>query len=111
MIVGAFLFHRGMLERHLAWHHRLGNIYLVSVLASGLAALSMATNSFAGTVADWGFGTLGVCWLVSSGVLVLAMGSLESAFRVVSSSCWVPNLVFAEWWLARRPGTGGVAAN
>jgi uncharacterized membrane protein len=28
-------------------------------------------------------------------------GDFESAYRVVSWACWLPNLAVAEWWLAR----------
>jgi hypothetical protein len=39
-------------------------------------------------------------------LLVLATGSFASAYPYVSWVCWVPNLVFAEWWL-RHTTTGG----
>jgi hypothetical protein len=36
----------------------------------------------------------------------LATGSSGLAYQIVSWSCWVPNLLFAEWWLARTDHAG-----
>ena len=33
-------------------------------------------------------------------------GDFATAYQVVSWSCWVPNLVFAEWWLRRTSPSG-----
>ncbi|MEM7205820.1 MAG: DUF2306 domain-containing protein [Planctomycetota bacterium] len=38
--------------------------------------------------------------------LTAALGSFEAGYRAVSWSCWVPNLVFACWWLSRTDATG-----
>ena len=42
--------------------------------------------------------------------LAYALQGFEPAYQVVSWSCWLPNLLFAEWWLLRtrrRARTGG----
>ena len=36
-------------------------------------------------------------------LLVLMTGSFEAAYPIVSWSCWLPNALFAEWWLRRTP--------
>lgn len=49
-------------------------------------------------------------WLYVLGVqlapLANAFGSFETGYRIVSWSCWVPNLLFAWWWLRRTDATG-----
>lgn len=49
-------------------------------------------------------------------LLVMATGSFASAYRIVSWSCWLPNLLFAIWWLRRTkarpvPAPGAVTAS
>lgn len=39
-------------------------------------------------------------------LLTLGFGDFSTAYRVVSWSCWVPNLVFAELWLRRTSADG-----
>ncbi len=38
--------------------------------------------------------------------LAIALQGLEPAYRIVSWSCWVPNLLVAGWWLSRTDVTG-----
>ena len=38
--------------------------------------------------------------------LAMTFGDFAIAYQVVSWSCWVPNLVFAEWWLRRTSPAG-----
>lgn len=49
-----------------AVHRWLGRVYVVSVLASGAAALALAVSSSAGLWAQWGFGLLGIAWLITT---------------------------------------------
>ena len=44
---------------------------------------------------------------IELGPLVAWTGSFERAYPIVAWLCWVPNLVFAEWWLRRRPVPAG----
>jgi len=142
LICGAFAMHRGILRRAVRWHRRLGKLYMLSVLLSGSAALLMATVSFAGDVTHFGFGSLGLLWLATSGaglraikqrriaqhrrwmirsyslcfaaatlrvqlpLLIAVFDEFPPAYRIVSWSCWVPNLIFAELWL-RATSTSG----
>jgi uncharacterized membrane protein len=66
LVAGALQFHRGLRTRHPRIHRRIGQAYVVAVLASGLAGLWMAVHSEAGPAANWGFGLLAVCWLWST---------------------------------------------
>ena len=141
LAIGPFSFRRDLLERKPRLHRTIGLVYLTCVVASGGAALLMATVSLAGLVAHLGFAVLGCLWLLTSGLGLVAIkrgdilthrrwmvrsyaccfaaatlrpqlpllvvvfgGEFEPAFRVVSWSAWVPNLIFAEFWLRRtRP--------
>ena len=54
------------LRRRRALHRWLGRTYVVGCLAGGVAGLLMAFGTTAGPVAAWGFGSLGVVWLITS---------------------------------------------
>jgi len=43
---------------------------------------------------------------VETGILVPLTGSFGIAYAIVSFACWVPNVLFAEWWLARTTFAG-----
>ena len=73
LIVGVFAFRRDVLRKRLRLHRKLGMAYMFAVLLSGITAVLMATVSFAGPVTNWGFGALGVLWLLTSGVGLLAV--------------------------------------
>ena len=59
-------------------------------------------------------------WMLRSFVLIFAavtlrielpllivgfQGDFTPAYRIVSWLCWVPNLVWGQWWIGRRPGS------
>lgn len=142
LCVGPFAFRRDILARATAWHHRVGWLYVLCVVLSGAAALTMACFSIGGITTHLGFGGLAVCWLTTTllgvraikdrrvrdhrrwmvlsfalcfaavtlriqlGPLAYGFGSFEAGYRVVSWSCWVPNLCFALWWLGRTDVSG-----
>ena len=54
------------LRRRRTLHRWLGRTYVVGCLVGGVAGLLMAFGTTAGPVAAWGFGTLGVVWLITS---------------------------------------------
>jgi uncharacterized membrane protein len=54
------------LRRRRVLHRWLGRTYVVGCLAGGVAGLLMAFGTTAGPVAAWGFGSLGVAWLITS---------------------------------------------
>ena len=39
-------------------------------------------------------------------LLPIVFGDFTIAYRIVSWSCWVPNLLFAEWWLRNTSPAG-----
>lgn len=65
LVMGPFQF-IGRLRRSAPRVHRaMGRVYLVSVGIGGLASLVMAPFNTAGFVGFFGFGTLGVLWLIT----------------------------------------------
>ena len=68
IIIGALQFNQGLRSRNLALHRTLGKVYVAGCLLGGFAGLYMAFFSFGGVVTHWGFGTLAVCWIVTTGM-------------------------------------------
>jgi len=66
-------------------HRWLGRIYVFACLVAGVAGLLLAWGTNAGPVAQLGFGTLAVCWIVCTAqALRLAM-----ARRIVEHRRWM----------------------
>ncbi|MFK7740561.1 MAG: DUF2306 domain-containing protein [Planctomycetota bacterium] len=137
LTIGIWGFRRDVLARWPGLHRRVGQLYVLAVLASGTAGLAMACYSLGGLAGHIGFAMLAIGWLgttalgwqrihhrkiaahrrwmvrsyalscaaitlrIQLGPLVMMTGSSAAAFQIVSFSCWVPNLLFAEWWLRR----------
>lgn len=60
--------------KRLRLHRWLGRIYGVSILVGGVAGIWLAATTTAGAVAGWGFGILGVVWIiVTARAIQLAM--------------------------------------
>jgi hypothetical protein len=138
ILVGAAQSSRSLRSRFLTAHRWCGRAYVVAVLIGGAAGIVLAVNSSAGLAAQTGFGSLAVCWIVSTlnayryilvgnklahgdwmirsyaltlaGVtfrlslpLLEAAGvEYETAYRVASWLCWLPNLLVAEWLVRIR---------
>ena len=68
LAVGPFQFSARLRARALPVHRWSGRIYVISILASGVAGLTLAVNSTAGGWARWGFGLLAVAWLATTTV-------------------------------------------
>ncbi len=66
MAVGPFQFRTGPRARRSRLHHLLGRVYVVAILASGIAGLAMAFVSQGGVPAHVGFGLLAVGWLMTT---------------------------------------------
>lgn len=137
LLIGPFQFLPGLRAKRPALHRWTGRVYVVSCLASGVAALVLASTTPAGLTAQVGFGLLGIFWLVTTSTaflratqrrfdehrrwmirsyaLTLAAVTLriylpsafaleipfEVSYPIISFACWVPNLLFAEWFLRR----------
>jgi len=71
--VGALQTHTGLRNRWPALHRWMGRVYVVAVVAGGLAALVMAPHASTGAVAAFGFGALAVCWLGTTALAVVAI--------------------------------------
>lgn len=69
LLVGWAQFVTTWRERFPLAHRRLGMLYVLTVVLSGVAAVSISPFTSTGRVAGLGFGSLGVVWLV---VTVLA---------------------------------------
>jgi uncharacterized membrane protein len=63
LITGAFQFNTRLRLRFLNLHRWMGRLYIVVVLAGGVAALAMAPHAFGGIVAHSGFALLAVGWI------------------------------------------------
>ena len=63
----------GLSDRRMNVHRRLGQIYLVAVLVSSIAAFYLATHTDGGWVFGAGLFGLGVAWLVTSGMAYVAI--------------------------------------
>lgn len=85
----------------------------------GLAVFLLVTTSMAFGRIRHGDVVGHRAWMLRSFVLIFAAvtlrielpllvagfdGDFTPAYRIVSWLCWVPNLIWGEWWLARRPG-------
>ena len=66
LMIGPFQFSDNLRARFPAFHQILGRLYLgMGVLIGGLSALYMAQFAYGGQIAQAGFATLAVFWLVS----------------------------------------------
>ncbi len=63
IVIGAFQVNPRLRARFLPVHRWLGRIYLVAVIAGGIAGLILAFRSFGGLVTHFGFGLMAVCWV------------------------------------------------
>lgn len=67
MLSGWSQFSTKIRNRNLTLHRRLGVVYLLSVLISGMAGFYIALHATGGLVAMAGFSGLAIAWLFSSG--------------------------------------------
>lgn len=66
LLVGPVQFLKGLRIRYPIAHRFLGRVYMLGVLAGGLAGLYLATASLGGLPTHLGFGALAVLWLASA---------------------------------------------
>jgi hypothetical protein len=72
----------------------------------GTAGLYMAIYSFGGWVTHLGFAGLAVALLAVTlrmelPLLTIGFGAFLPAYQVVAGLCWVPNALWAEWYVRR----------
>lgn len=73
LLIGPFQFSARLRAKRLELHRWTGRVYLVAVLASGLAGLYLATVTFGGPAARIGFGMLAVLWLASGAMAYISI--------------------------------------
>jgi uncharacterized membrane protein len=66
LLVGPVQFLKSLRIRYPIVHRFLGRVYMLGVLAGGLAGLYLATISLGGLPTHFGFGALAVLWLASA---------------------------------------------
>jgi uncharacterized membrane protein len=137
LAIGPFMFLSRLRVHWPAVHRWLGRMYLLGVLAGGVAGLALAPYAYTGAPTSAGFAMLGLLWLgtglmafvriregdvqahrrwmLRNFALTLAGVSLrlqalplamlfgfDLGYMIVAWSCWVPNILVAEWMLRRR---------
>jgi len=68
LVIGALQVHTRLRERRPGLHRRLGQGYVVAVVASGAAGLVLALGAQGGLAARSGFGMLALLWLAATGI-------------------------------------------
>lgn len=143
LLTGWTQFSRQLRRDYLAWHRRLGLVYLIAVLISGSCAIFISFYATGGWFTGLGFFLLGVFWIFFTlmayrsvllgqyrehgrwmvysyaacfaavtlriwlPLLTLTLGEFLIAYRIVAWLCWVPNLIFAYFWVRREGVTIG----
>jgi uncharacterized membrane protein len=65
LLAGPFQFLPRLRARRRRVHRIVGRLYLAGIVIGGLSGLALSTIAYGGPVARFGFGTLGVLWLLS----------------------------------------------
>jgi hypothetical protein len=65
LLCGPWQFRAGLREARPGFHRLTGRVYALAVAAGGLGGLAMAVVSDGGYVTHFGFGMLGIAWLVT----------------------------------------------
>ncbi len=117
LLCGWTQFSKALRRDYLNWHRRLGMVYLISVLMSGLCGIYLAFYATGGWTAGMGFLLLGVFWIFFT---VLAYGavlrrdfrmhgrwmvySYAACFAAVTLRIWMPILIliFGEFLIAYK---------
>jgi uncharacterized membrane protein len=63
LALGAFQLSKRLRARFLTSHRWLGRLYVLAVLAGGVAGFILALSSFGGLVTHFGFGLMAICWV------------------------------------------------
>lgn len=66
LAIGPFQFAGRIRNKHLGLHRALGRIYVLAILVGGIGSLSLAASASGGLPAKFGFGLMGVVWLIST---------------------------------------------
>ncbi|MFF2371199.1 DUF2306 domain-containing protein [Agromyces sp. NPDC058110] len=106
LVIGPLQFWRGLRTRHPRVHRWTGRTYLAAVGIGGLAALVIAPVNDAGLVGLFGFGGLGVVWLLTGSLAYRSIrrGNVAShrawmmrnfalTYAAVTLRIWIPLLI------------------
>ncbi|GAA1778936.1 hypothetical protein GCM10009748_09520 [Agromyces lapidis] len=109
LVVGPLQFWRGLRTRHPRVHRWTGRGYFVAVGIAGVAGLVIAPVNDAGLVGLFGFGSLGVLWLVTGWLGYRAirrrdvashrawmMRNFALTYAAVALRIWLPLLIVAQ---------------
>lgn len=123
LVLGPLQFWRGLRTRHPLAHRWVGRTYLVAVAAAALAGIALAPVNQAGLVGLFGFGALGVLWLVTGWQGYRAIRARDVAshrawmmrnfaltYSAVMLRIWLPLLIFAQVPFAGPAGFDADAA-
>jgi uncharacterized membrane protein len=107
LFLGPWQFWGGLRRRYPAFHRWLGRVYLLGILAGGLAGLGMAVIAFGGLPSQLGFGGLAVLWLVTGAFALqtIRQGKVRAhrewmirnyalTFAAVTLRLWLPFLLW-----------------
>ncbi|GAA1960943.1 DUF2306 domain-containing protein [Agromyces allii] len=109
LVLGPLQFWRSLRTRHPRVHRWTGRTYLTAVGIGGLAALVIAPVNDAGLVGLFGFGGLGVVWLLTGTLAYRAirrgdvashrawmMRNFALTYAAVTLRIWIPLLIVAQ---------------
>ncbi|QKJ18496.1 DUF2306 domain-containing protein [Microbacterium hominis] len=124
LAVGPLQFWRGLRRRFPRFHRWTGRIYLSAVALGGAGALVIAPFNLAGWVGLFGFGALGVLWLVTGmrGYRAIRRGDVPAhqawmirnyalTFSAVTLRLWLPLLLVLSLSLGVPGGADAAFAN
>lgn len=103
LLSGWSQFFKKFRNKHLSLHRKLGKIYLLAVLLSGLTSLYIAYYTAGGIIPTLGFGALGLLWLFTSAMALrtIKAGNTDAhenwmirsyalTFAAVTLRLWLP---------------------
>lgn len=105
LLIGWLQFHQKLRQQNISLHRKVGFIYLLSVLISGISSLYIALYATGGIISIMGFFSLGLIWLYTSlkGLLAIRKGAVNqhqkyliysyaACFAAVTLRIWLPIL-------------------
>ena len=108
LLIGWLQFSKRLRIEKIELHRRIGKIYLISVLISGICSLYIALYATGGMISSLGFFSLGLIWLTSTilGFKAIKNGQIElhrkfmifsyaACFAAVTLRIWLPLLTIA----------------
>ncbi|MCB0496703.1 MAG: DUF2306 domain-containing protein [Cyclobacteriaceae bacterium] len=103
LLTGWSQFSKKIRARNIQLHRTLGKIYMIAVLVSGISSVFIAFYATGGIGPSFGFGILGVLWLLTSAIAYIAVRkkhipqhkvwmiqSYALTFAAVTLRLWLP---------------------